>query len=210
MGNLDTSKMGFSGRIGPIIAYMVNGKQRFRTYTDPRNPKTKKQTAHRSKFGFVSSMVSPLFKQIKIGFKDNNLNYGTVCGKVSREAVVGQFPDLSMDYSKIKIAEGKLRLPAEIKVKVEENSQVVRFTWNSENSSSSKPSGSEDRINIICLNEGVKEAKRFSTNFLRREEKAHVELPEGWNPAEMHYWVYMSSYNRQVNSDSEYVRMPNL
>ena len=51
MGNIDLSKMGFSGKMGPVVAYVVNGKQRFRTFTEPRNPKTAKQTEHRSRFG---------------------------------------------------------------------------------------------------------------------------------------------------------------
>ncbi len=51
MGNIYLSKMGLSGKMGPIVAYIVNGKQRFRTFTEPRNPKTAKQTEHRSRFG---------------------------------------------------------------------------------------------------------------------------------------------------------------
>ena len=73
MGNIDLSKMGFSGKMGNIVAYVVNGQQRFRTFTEPRNPKTPKQTAHRSRFGFVSNKVSPLFAQIKIGYKIANV-----------------------------------------------------------------------------------------------------------------------------------------
>ena len=43
MGKIDLNKMGLSGRIGPIIAYVTKGgKQAFRQYTVPSDPKTPK------------------------------------------------------------------------------------------------------------------------------------------------------------------------
>src|SRR5690554_2948200 len=123
MGNIDLSKMGLSGKMGPIVAYIVNGKQRFRTFTEPRNPKTAKQTEHRSRFGFVSNKVSPLFAQIKIGYKNNIIAFGTVCGQVNREAVIGTFPDLKIDYSKIQIAEGKLKPLSMVTLKIDRSEE---------------------------------------------------------------------------------------
>jgi|SRR5690554_5276018 len=205
MGNIDLTKMGFSGKMGPIVAYVVNGQQRFRTYTEPKNPKTPKQTAHRSRFGFVSKKVSPLFSQIKLGYKDNNLVYGTVCGKVNREAVIGKHPNLKLDYSKIQIAEGKLQTPTMITVHIDEDTYTADFKWDSELDSNTKPANANDRVNIICFNEDVP-FEIFRHNSVKRNAgKATIELPKHWNVSEAHFWLYLTSYDKRFNSDSIYI-----
>lgn len=211
MGNIDITTMGFSGRMGPTVAYVVNGEQRFRTYTKPNNPKTEKQTVQRSRFGFVSSKLSSLYKEIKIGFNDSSLNYGTVCGKVNREAVVGQFPDVSIDYSKIKIAEGKLQVPANASVNCEETnisgekSIIANFKWNTELDPITKWGSENDIINIVCYNETMTSQIFRYRNIKRYHGKASIELPEHWIAVETHFWVYATSWNRDINSDSVYV-----
>lgn len=205
MGNIDLSKMGFSGKMGHIVAYVVNGKQRFRTFSEPRNPKTPKQTAHRSRFGFVSSKMSPLFKQIKIGHKDNNLNFGTVCGRVNREAVVGQSPNLSLDYSKIKIAEGKLQKPTYANVKVDGKTNIANVKWNTEIDPNSKYGSENDNVSIVCFNETVP-LEIFRYNKIKRNSgSATIELPKHWNASETHFWLYVSSWDMRLNSDSVYI-----
>ena len=204
MGNIDVSTMGFSGRMGPTVAYVVNGHQRFRTYTKPNNPKTEKQTVHRSRFGFVSSKLSPLFKEIKLGFKDSNLNYGTVCGKVNREAVVGEFPNLALDYSKIKIAEGKLSIPINPSVKIDKT-YIANFEWNTENDSKWNLTPEDDKINIVCFNETAPSEIFRRNSFKRKSGKAVIELPKHWSADVTHFWLYAASWNMEENSDSVYV-----
>ncbi|MBF6598199.1 MAG: hypothetical protein ITF98_08225 [Fermentimonas sp.] len=205
MGNIDLSKMGLSGKMGPIVAYVVNGKQRFRTFTEPRNPKTPKQTAHRSRFGFVSKMVSPLYAQIKLGYKNDNLVYGTVCGKVNREAVISKYSDLKIDYSKIQIAEGKLQPLSTMTLQIDEITNTVTFNWDYETDSKVKFAKANDRVNIVCFNEALpKEIFRKSPNN-RVDGKAIVELPKHWNASEAHFWLYVSSWDTMLNSDSVYL-----
>lgn len=203
MGNIDLSKMGLSGKMGPIVAYVVNGKQRFRTFTEPRNPKTPKQTAHRSRFGFVSKMVSPLYAQIKLGYKNDNLVYGTVCGKVNREAVIGKYPDLKIDYSKIQIAEGKLKPLSMVTLKIDEITNTANFNWDYE--TNSKFAKANDRVNIVCFNEALPNEIFRESPSNRVEGKAIVELPKHWNASETHFWLYASSWDMMHNSDSVYI-----
>src|SRR5690554_7670159 len=206
MGNIDLSKMGLSGKMGPIVAYIVNGKQRFRTFTEPRNPKTAKQTEHRSRFGFVSNKVSPLFAQIKIGYKNNIIAFGTVCGQVNREAVIGTFPDLKIDYSKIQIAEGKLKPLSMVTLKIDEITNTANFNWDYETDSKAKFAKANDRVNIVCFNEALPNEIFRKRSNNRVEGKAIVELPKHWSASETHFWLYASSWDMMYNSDSVYVK----
>jgi hypothetical protein len=205
MGNIDLSKMGFSGKMGPVVAYVVNGKQRFRTFTEPRNPKTPKQTAHRSRFGFVSKMVSPLYTQIKLGYKNDNLVYGTVCGKVNREAVIGKYPDLKIDYSKIQIVEGKLQPLSTVTLQIDETTNTVTFNWDSKIDSIGKPAKSNDRVNIVCFNEALPHEIFRKSSHSRADGIATFEFPKHWSASETHFWLYASSWDTMHNSDSVYI-----
>lgn len=205
MGNIDLTKMGLSGKIGPIVAYTVNGQQRFRTYTEPRNPKTAKQTAHRTRFGFVSQMVSPLFAQIKIGYNNDKIAYGTVCGKVNREAVIGTHPNFKIDYSKIKIAEGKLHPLSVVRLHIDEKTNTANFKWDYEIDSNIKLANSNDRVTIVCFNEALPYEIFSHNSFKRSNCKATVELPKHWNVLVTHFWIYTASYDRMLYSNSIYV-----
>jgi len=205
MGNIDISKMGFSGRMGPVVAYVVNGQQRFRTYIKPQNPKTKKQTAHRTKFGFVSSKMSPLFREIKNGFKNNSLNFGTVCGKVSREAVVEVDSELSLDYSKIQIAEGKIQPPTLSTVSIEEETNIANFKWDPEVYPKSKLANENDKVNIVCFNESFPTEIFRQSSIKRKIGRASIDLPKHWNNLDTHFWIYFTSYDLRFSSDSFYV-----
>lgn len=205
MGNIDLTKMEFSGRMGPIVAYVVNGRQRFRTYTEPRNPKTPKQTAQRFRFGFVSSKVSPLFNQIKLGFNNKKLAFGTVCGKVNREAVVGKYPNLSIDYSKIQIAEGKLQLPANIIADYQKETNVFILKWDNQLLPESGPGNSDDKVNIVCYDESESQIVRVHSSVKRKIGEVSFILQKNVQLDNIHFWIYLSSFEQGINSNSIYV-----
>lgn len=207
MGKIDLSKFGLSGRIGPLIAYTVKGKQRFRTYAKPTNRKTAKQTSHRTKFGFVSKSLSPLFDEIKKGHRDQSLNYGTVCGNVIRKAVIGVSPDYTLDYSKIQIADGKLQLPADVKILLQKDSNIYTLRWDTDIIKGHGPGRVDDDVKIVCFN--VAESRIIiSRVFIKRYKgEATFQLPEKVKPEDLHFWMYMSSSYLDINSNSLYLEM---
>ena len=195
-----------SGKVGTVSIYETkHGTQVVRSITKAHDPKTPKQLAHRMKFSMVNKGLSPLNEIIKIGFRGDSKVYRTQVGKAYHEAILGEYPNFTLDYSKIKIAEGELQLPEDIAVKTHENSQQVSFTWNPDVSSDSKAVNGNDIVKIICLNEEVKATRQLTGVVRRSAGEASVELPEGWVPAETHYWIYLKSNDSEMNSDSVYV-----
>jgi len=81
--------------------YVRNGKQVVRSLPTSNEPKTPKQLAHRAKFSLVNKGLSPLNSAIKLGYRNDSNAYRTLVGKAYHEAVAGEYPNFTLDYSKI-------------------------------------------------------------------------------------------------------------
>ena len=99
MGKIDLNTLRISGKIGSIVAYTTKyGKQVYRKYTIPNDPKTPKQQAYRMRFGLVNKSLSPLNKIIKRGFNDQHNAYRSVISQMLHNGVVGEYPNFSINY----------------------------------------------------------------------------------------------------------------
>ncbi len=194
-----------SGKIGPITTYVLNGKQVVRANTIPRDPKTPKQLAHRMKFALVNKALSPLNSAVKLGHRGDTTAYRSLIGKAYREAIVGEYPDFGLDYTKIKIAEGKLQLPSEIMFELDVENSGLLFTWDGQVSASKELAKDNDQINIVVYNVKDNIVDSFSGVAKRSDGNASITLHYDLMPKDMHVWVYFSSFSLQMNSDSVYV-----
>ena len=194
-----------SGKVGPFTTYVLNGKQVVRSNTIPRDPKTPKQLAHRMKFALVNKGLSPLNSSIKLGHMGNSAAYRALVGRAYHDAIMGEYPDFLLDYSKIKIADGKLQPPTNIRVEIDKETNAALFSWEAQIMDSQNPAKDNDQINIVAFN--VKE--NFVDSFLeiakRSDAKVSIALPHGWTIDDTHFWVYCSSFSLQMNSESVYV-----
>lgn len=148
--------------------------------------------------------LSPLNRSIKLGHRGDTNAYRSLVGKAYREAIVGEYPNFALDYSKIKIAEGKLQLPAEIKMELDDENRAVNFTWEAKIATSQNPAKANDQINIVAFNAKENIVDSFSGVAIRSDGKASITLPRGWNLEDTHFWVYFSSFSLQMNSGSLY------
>jgi hypothetical protein len=214
MGIVDLKKLGLiSGKIGPYVAYVSkDGKQILRKHVIPKDPKTPKQLAYRMRFGMVNKSLSPLNRVIKKGFLNTDNAYRKAVSKALNNAVVGEYPEYKLDYSKIQVAEGKLQLPTFISVNVDSNTKLATVNWNPEPIFDTYPGREDDRVNIVCLNESTPEAVCFYNNAKRSKGTATIDLSSKmvinklWSIKDLHFWFYLSTYDITQNSDSIYIK----
>ena len=197
---------GLSGKIGPVTTYVRKGVQVVRANTKPRDTKTPKQLAHRMKFSMINKDLSPLNSAIKIGHNGDTDAYRTIVGKAYHEAIVGEYPNFTIDYSKIKIADGDLELPADIEFEFDESKNCALFKWHKQDNSSLKKESGSDMLNIVCYNVKHGAVEQMSSVARRLENNASVIIPKGWKPDDTHFWVYFSSHTLQMNSESLYIK----
>jgi hypothetical protein len=196
MGKIDINSLGISGKIGPIIAYVTKtGKQVFKKYVVPKDPRTEKQLASRMRFGLANSAASPLNKALKRSFSNQANAYRKTVSQILKNAIQGEYPDYSIDYSRIKIAEGELESLPGVTMSCDIESATASFKWDGEFNSSSHREGAVDKVNFICLNETVSKAKSFIDCALRQNGNAEINLSDiiSSNRDKLHFWVYLTS-----------------
>lgn len=206
MGTIDFSKsIKLSGKIGPVIAYVTkDGKQAFRNYTKPQNPRTPKQMAHRTKFALANQALSPLNKIIKRGYPNDKNAYRKLVGKAYHEAIAGDYPDYSIAYGKIQIAAGKLQLPADIQLQLHPLSHSITLGWNPLLVCPSQPGSDNDKLYVVCFNtERPLEVKTLNGG-IRTAGKSTLQLPGDWPSGSNHFWVYLTAHDLRDNSNSIY------
>ncbi|MDD2300550.1 MAG: DUF6266 family protein [Fermentimonas sp.] len=198
-----------SGKIGNVVVYERNGKQIVRSNPEQRDPKTPAQLAHRMKFSLANKGMSPLNKIIKLGYRNSEKNYRKLVGVAYHTAIVGEYPDFALDYSKIQVAEGDLQLPANIKMSYEEGSNIVSFNWDPQIEVPVRNSRHDDHVDIVCLNSGIMQVENVFNVAKRSDGNVLFQLPTGWELKSSHFWIFLTSYDLGSNSNSLYLAINN-
>ena len=110
-----------TGRVGNVVIYMLNGQMVCRTIGEQKKPATDNQKGNRSEMELLMSVLKPLQKFIKHGFEHqakgtvcNPFNLATSYNKLN--AIQGEYPNLSINYSKLKLSSGALPLAKDIQI----------------------------------------------------------------------------------------------
>ena len=194
-----------SGKMGEIVFFWRRGKQLFRSRVVPHNPKTPAQTAHREKFGLASQIVSGLFDAMKHGHPDPAIGFGTLCGRVYHQAIIGEHPHLAVDYSKVQIAEGPLSPPRDVRLHWNRFTREVRITWNGALAADAEEGSPTDQASVVCQNNLFPRNVRTHLGGRRSTGETTFPLPVGWDHGLTHYWLYFTSHDGTQHSGSVYV-----
>lgn len=119
-----------TGRMGNTVFYTLYGQGVCRSIGEQNDPSTPKQKARRTRMSLTMEILKPLQKFIKQGFEHKAK--GTVCNPFNlatsyniQHALQGEYPNLSIDYTKIKLSSGTLPLAKDLKItKTDEGLQV--------------------------------------------------------------------------------------
>ena len=195
----------FSGKLGDVVFFWRKNQQLLRSHVTPRNPQTSAQTANREKFTLATRIVSPLFDAMKHGHSGSAISFGSVCGRVLREAITGVYPDLAVDYSKIQISEGRLSPPGDVRCHFDRSTREVRITWVGALAADAEAGSPTDQASVVCQNDLFPRHVHTHLGSRRSAGETTFPLPAGWDPKHTHYWLYFTSHDGTQNSGSVYV-----
>lgn len=205
------------GRLGNTVGYIRLGQPVVRMM--PRKPKRKKkgteaQIAARARFGLVTEFIGNVNSFTNAGFK---LKAQSLIGKTAQnmamsanlyDVVVGEYPDYQLDYSKIRVAEGDLSLPANLKVTLTDN--ILKYTWDID--PNLDYSDRMSQLMVLAYLPGKKKAFYLlgAANRYKGEESLEVQLSTKDFSAEMktlgiENYVAFVSQDRERISDSLYL-----
>lgn len=202
MAKFKSSTFGkISGKHGDVVAVTLkDGTNYFRAYIIPPNPNTLKQQSQRGIFGFVVKELNCMRKLFTVTF---NGQYGInkAVSLAMRTCLMGEFPDFHINYSQLQIAVGNL--PVSSFQNIEQITPTLfRLNWNYDESGVENPN---DEIAIVLLDNNRKQVIHLQNIAMRSAKLANFSMPDFWLGSEIHSWMYFSTANNSLFSESKYL-----
>lgn len=204
MANFSSTTFGnISGRHGTAVAVVQkDGTNVLRVFRKPFNPNSPKQVAHRLKFSLVNKELAPLRQVVTLGNKGDAGAFRKVVGKTLTEAITGEYPDFTIDFSRVQLTTGTLQSVERAEATVTEGTAEVNITWDTTLGFQSRLGADNDEVNIICFNPESRMVLPFTKAALRSEGSASLTLPEIWKGNTIHTWLFLTSADGLYVSDS--------
>ena len=122
----------FSGKVGSVIGSNWRSIHYMRGLSKKRTkPYTENQLAQQQRFGMMGRFLLPLRGLMEIGFANLDTSRATLFNLVMKRnlpAVMGEYPDFSIDYSKVMLSNGSLLQPRNVAVGIAPG--VATVAWN--------------------------------------------------------------------------------
>jgi Family of unknown function (DUF6266) len=197
---------GFSGRIGNIIGYMMNGSQYIRLAPNKRTgAATMAQLIQRKKFSTMTRFMSPVASFLNDVHK-NKTRGKYSCNKLfsanHQEAVTGEYPWFTIDYRRFQLTAGTLPGPREMHVSCDPDA-FMNFHWEDQSNRNSD-AHPFDRLYLAIYDEEEKNWELIVNAALREDVFISVDMKNHRGNQVQVYTGFISADKRKV-SNSQYL-----
>lgn len=194
-----------SGRLGNTVHYVLNGQHIVRMVGVNTKPPTVKQKANRQAMSVIMDLLRPALRFVNAGFGLEAMN--TVCNAHNlavsynkKHALQGEYPNLSVDYSKVQFSRGVLPLPDGLRMEKEGNG--IRISWNPEHLD--KGDSPDNIVMVMLLKPGQSRGDCMLNAGKRSEGSCFIELETGHQSQTEVYICFKSSSGKSI-SNTAYV-----
>ena len=198
---------GITGAIGDIEGYMLNGKYIVRSRRRKSiKPPSEKQLACRKRLAVVSKFISGFIPYVEVGFaysgaKKGYAGYNAVTGYQIKHALTGQYPDYTIDYTKVRVSEGPMS-NENINAAVTLQNNYLVFSWTADLSYQH----SSDRVMLLAYAPALDEAIYTLCGAKRMDGRDVLLLPEStWKEKVIEIYFSFVSENRKQCTNSIYL-----
>ncbi len=194
---------GFSGKLGNIVG--CKGKNGYYLRTRPekyRDAKSKGQMHQRSKFTLANEFLKTFVPLLRIGYRDcagKRSSFTAAMSYIMANAIERSEEGISIDYQKVKIAQGVLTTASEAKVEFEKGKAI--FTW--KDNSGQGDAQAEDVVMVLVYNKVGLQAVYQLGAALRSDERCQMLLPEQWQENELVAYIALENQEKMCVSNSE-------
>jgi len=122
----------FLGKLGPAVGATWRGKNVIKAMPKKSSkPPTQKQLVQQATFSLAVKLVSGLDPFIKYGYQNSGdiTPANAAVKQVLRDAIIGLFPAISIDHSKVLISKGGLQMPEAGEMVIQPNGIDVKVSW---------------------------------------------------------------------------------
>jgi hypothetical protein len=197
---------GFSGKVGTVTGANWNGIDYMRSNESvSKNSNSTAQLDQRARLTTVVQFLRPFKEFLRIGFKNRASKLSAFNAATSynlEHALAGSFPDYRIDYSLVRISQGKL--PGALNPAAFAGpAATVGFTW--ENNSLAIDAMADDRAVVVIYNPVRQSALSFTGGSTRLGGSQSVTLPAHFSGDEVHCYISFQNASQTVISDSRFV-----
>lgn len=208
MGKLNHGPFGsYSGKIGNLVFYQNNDENIVRTIGRNTNPATIAQLNGRQEMAVATAFIQSILSFINVGFK-------TVAAKAKRypfhiavsyhkkHALKGIYPNIEMDFTKVKISEGDL--PAAQQADVSMTTEGLLFSWFTD---PANPQQSDlDQVMLMAYFSESGEAIFLLAGATRSVGQAILPIPMEMQTSRVETYISFITQDRMQVANSVYVK----
>ena len=191
-----------SGKHGSAVAVIrKDGSTYLRLHVPASNPKTEKQQAHRAKFALTSKSLvpfNPIFKQT-IGITNG---ISSARSYAFKNAIVGEYPNQSMDYEKLMFSFGALEKLHDPSFAINEG--FMNVSWNFREMYNCH---GDDSVSVIIFNKDLRQTIHMEDVALRSDRGIKIDIYDSWVDCQLCVWAYVRGGDKI--SDSVFVKKYN-
>ncbi|UQA75667.1 hypothetical protein K2F45_01245 [Sphingobacterium siyangense] len=198
---------GFSGKAGSVIGASWKSINYIRGLAKKSNkPYTEAQLIVQARFKTLMRFLLPVNNFLKIGFgqkKADRLTPLNYAFQLNQElAIQGVYPDLSLDYSKIRIADGIYGGGGTVEAGFD--ADAITVVWSTGNNDVYETKG-DDLFYVICYHPAKDEFMTSPTLPKRQDGVVTFGVPEHLLGDAVHIWYFMSDRTKTKISRSSYL-----
>ncbi|WP_257667475.1 DUF6266 family protein [Parapedobacter tibetensis] len=197
----------FSGKAGSVVGSnwrsigYLRGLSRFKNKSN-----SPKQAAQRMRFGMAVSFLQPMKSLLRIGFNDRargrNTGFNQGLRRFVNQAVVGEYPDLQIDYSQVSLSRGALEKLIGLSA-VSDTPNMVAIHWANLHDPASESAFADDQLIVVLYNR-TEDIFTSNRSAVRQDETLQLELPSAFVGHEFHIWVFARHREGVEVSTSQY------
>ncbi len=198
----------FSGKAGSFIG--ANWKNIDYIKGIPRKsskPPTQKQLDQRARFGLILSLLGQIKDILDFGFKaqeaGKRTGFNVGIQHALNNAIVGDYPSLEIDYSKILVSKGTLAKASVVATRLV--TQELELQWpvilNTRNSFAG------DKLMVIVYNPKQNMFLDFENPALREDGMVNLSLPLAFDNQELHIYTFFQQHDSNRVSESVHAKV---
>lgn len=206
MGKLEGGAFGHvSGKIGNLVSYTLNGRNIVRKIGRQTKPRTNAQLAVWQKLKLVNHFLNPIIGFINVGFsfaaeETGKHPHNEALSYNNKNAITGEYPNLSIDYSKAMVSMGLL--PPAVNPVVNKMENGVEFTWEVDANMDWNLKNDRAMLLLYFPRPDEADAIYFLSGAKRSEGRDFIELPPAKINADMQCYIAFYPDDKQSVSNS--------
>jgi len=204
---------GFKGRIGNIVGSTWKGQNVMKIRpASVSNPRTPAQLNVRTRFALMGHLLSTQRRLVSTGFKayaEGGTAFNAAMKYNLAHGIAGAYPDLSVDYSQVRLSRGTLPVLSGLQVAV---SSALSFDLTWVDNSSMSLASPDDLLMIGVYDPETASGYTLLGAFKRSDTSGMVTLPDNWSGRQIELFVFVASplslgelYSKESVSESMYL-----